>query len=134
MNGDRAWAELPLGIEFRISVGGIEADLVSYCRSQYRAQRAEGTWRISRITSIYERDQITAAVPGTTLQLDPAAFAALRPSYRCLAWYLRETGDDVRPDLLCDDDPDAVARHYQAERAWLDNTTATPADTLQKEH
>lgn len=134
VNGDRARAELPLGIEFRISVGGIEADLVSYCRSQYRAQRREGTWRISRITSIYERDQITAAVPGTTLPLDPAAFAALRPSYRCLAWYLGQSGSDVGPDLLGDDAPDAVAHHYQAERAWLDDTTATMADNPSKEH
>jgi len=117
VNGDRAWAELPLGIEFRISVGGVEADLVSYCRSQYRAQCREGTWRISRITSIYERDGITASVPGTTLDLDPATFAAFRPSYRCLAWYLGQTGDDVRLDLLGDDDPHAVARHYQADRA-----------------
>lgn len=34
VNGDRAWAELPLGIEFHLLVGGVEADLISYCRSR----------------------------------------------------------------------------------------------------
>jgi len=67
--------------------------------------------------------------PGTTLDLEPTAFAAFRPSYRCLAWYLGQTGSDVRSDLLGDDKPEAVARYYQAERAWLDDTTATVADT-----
>lgn len=67
INGDRGWAELPLGIEFHTTVGDVEADLVSYCRSQYRAQRIDGTWRIARITSIYERDSPTPCIPGTTL-------------------------------------------------------------------
>jgi hypothetical protein len=57
LNGSRALAELPLGIEFRITAGGVEADLVSYCRNQYRARRDEdGVWRLVRLTSIYERD------------------------------------------------------------------------------
>lgn len=34
IDGERAWAELPLGIEFAIDVDGTPADLVSYCRSQ----------------------------------------------------------------------------------------------------
>jgi len=115
VNRDRAWAELPLGIEFQITVGGVETDLISYCRSQYRVRRTDdGTWRITGITSIYERDCLTPSVPGTTLALDPAVFATYRPSYRCLAWYLRQTGTDVRSDLLGDEQPEAVARHYRA--------------------
>ena len=120
LNGERALAELPLGIEFRIMVGGVEADLVSYCRNQYRARRdADGIWRIVRLTSIYERDTLNPAVPGTRVDLDPAAFTEFRPSYRCLAWYQRGLGLEVRGDLLGDDVPEQVARQYEREAAWL---------------
>ena len=87
VNGGRAWAELPLGIEFRTTIDDVEAGLVSYARSRYRAERRGSAWRIARITSIYERDTLTPATPGTALGLDPAELAAFRPSYRCLAWY-----------------------------------------------
>lgn len=129
VNGDRAWAELPLGIEFQITVGGVDADLTSYCRSQYQARRTDdAAWRITGITSIYERDCLTPSIPGTTLDLDPAEFAMYRPSYRCLAWYLGQNGTDVPSDLLGDDKPETVARHYQAQHAWLNSISATTAD------
>jgi hypothetical protein len=38
LNGDRALAELPLFIDCRIDVGGVDADLAFSCRSQYRAE------------------------------------------------------------------------------------------------
>lgn len=119
VRGDRAVAELPIVIEFRIEVDGVEADLLSYARSQYRAQRADGAWRIARITSIYEKDTLTPSVPGTQLTIDPAEFAAFRPSYRCLAWRESRLGRPLRSDLLGDDQPEPVARQYEAEAAWL---------------
>lgn len=42
--GDRALAELPLIIEWRIDVNGAEADLVSSCRSQCRAPKRWTGW------------------------------------------------------------------------------------------
>jgi hypothetical protein len=117
--GDRAWAELPLGIEFPVVVRGVDGDLVSYCRSQYRARRLNGAWRLARITSIYERDVLTPAVPGTELAIDPADLRRYRPSYRCLSWYFAQRGTPLRDDLLGDDRPEPVARQYAAERAWL---------------
>jgi hypothetical protein len=116
---DRARAELPLGIEFRTTIDGIEADLVSYARSQYRAERRDGEWRIARITSIYERDTLTPATPGTALALDPAELTQFRPSYRSLAWYFNQAGTPLGGDLLGDDRPAEVAHHYETEHAWL---------------
>ncbi len=124
VNGDRALAELPLTVEFRVTIGGIEADLASYCRSQYRAQRTDGAWRIARITSIYERDTLIPSAPGTRLAIDPRELAIYRPSYRCLAWYLSQQGYHVGADLLGDDQPDAVARQYAAEATWLAEPTS----------
>ncbi|MGH2940889.1 MAG: nuclear transport factor 2 family protein [Solirubrobacterales bacterium] len=119
IDGDRALGELPLGIEFRITIEDVEADLISYCRNQYRARRDEGTWQIERLTSIYERDTLTPAIPGARLPLEPELFAEFRPSYRCLAWYQRGLGIDLRADLLGDDRPEEVARQYAAEESWL---------------
>jgi hypothetical protein len=127
VHGDRAWAELPLGIEFRTMVGGVEADLVSYCRSQYRAERVGGQWRIARITAVYERDVLIPAIPGTSLALDPVQFARYRPSYRCLAWYFDQAGTPLRHDLLGDDRPEAVALQYQAEWTWLGSSSTQAA-------
>lgn len=124
VSGDRAWAELPLAIEFTIEVGGKPADLVSYCRSQYRAERTGDRWKLVGITSIYERDTITPSVPGDTLDLDAATFDGLRPSYRCLAWYFAEQGTPLPDDLLGDDRPDRAARHYDQEHRWLSGQLA----------
>jgi hypothetical protein len=120
VNGERALAELPLIIEWRIDVNGIEADLASACRSQYRARRgADGIWRIVAITSIYEKDTLTPVLPGTSLRLDPAQLAAYRPSYRFLSWFLTRQGYRVAPDELGDDEPERVAAQYRSEFAWL---------------
>ncbi|KAB1148833.1 hypothetical protein F7R91_08750 [Streptomyces luteolifulvus] len=59
---DRAPMELPLVIERRIDVDGVEADIASACRSQYRAQHgADGVWRIVRITMTWLHESRTPA-------------------------------------------------------------------------
>ena len=131
VSGDRAWAELPLAIEFHLTIAGVEADLVSYCRSQYRAQRTGWAWRIARITSIYERDTLVPAIPGTTLDLDSEAFASYRPSYRCLAWYLNQFGSQIASDLPGDDRPATAAAVYAADQAWLSAATSNATTNTQ---
>lgn len=119
INGDRAWAELPLGIEFTIDVDGTPADLVSYCRSQYRCERTRDGWKIAAITSIYERDTITPSIPGQTPDIDPEAFTGLRHAYRNLAWYFAQQGTPLPDDLLGDDHPEPVAEEYHQTLLWL---------------
>lgn len=117
---DRALVELPLVIERRIDVDGVEADIASACRSQYRVQYgADGVWRIVRITSIYEKDSLTPALPNTRLDIDPQVLASYRPSYRCLAWDLNRKGYQVGDDHLGDDRPEAVQAQYRDEMTWL---------------
>jgi hypothetical protein len=116
VNGERALAELQLIIEWRIDVHGIEADLASAYRSQYRARRdVDGIWRIVAITSIYEKDTLTPVLPGPA----PAQLAAYRPSYRFLSWFLTRQGYSVAHDELGDDEPERVAAQYRSEFAWL---------------
>ncbi|POX47962.1 nuclear transport factor 2 family protein [Streptomyces sp. Ru72] len=135
---DRALASLPLIIEWRIDIDGVEADLASACRSQYRAERgADGLWRIARITSIYEKDTLVPVLPSTRLAVDAAELAGYRPSYRFLAWYLNRKGYTVGDHHLGDDQPEAVAEQYRAEHTWLHQsptTEATSADPRKEQH
>lgn len=117
--GDRAWAELPIAIEFRIDVDGVEADLVSYARSQYRCQLIDGEWRIVRFETIYERDTLAPSVPGTRLDVKAEDFADFRPALRCLAWYLHREGKAMGSDMPGDDRPDTAVRVYDDIREWL---------------
>ena len=127
VNGDRALAELPLIIEWRVDIDGTEADLASACRSQYRTVRgADGLWRIAAITSIYEKDTLVPVLPGARLAVDAAQLAGYRSSYRFLAWYLNRKGYTVGDHHLGDDRPEAVTEQYQAEHAWL-HQNPTPA-------
>ncbi|MDT0465399.1 nuclear transport factor 2 family protein [Streptomyces gibsoniae] len=137
IDGDRALAELPLMIEWRIDIDGVEADLASACRSQYRAERgADGIWRIARITSIYEKDTLVPVLPGTRLAVDPGELTRYRPSYRFLAWYLNRKGYTVGDHHLGDDQPVAVTGQYRAEHTWLHQgpTPAASAGTRKEHH
>lgn len=49
-------------------------------------------------------------MPGTSLDLDVQELIGYRVSYRCLAWILSRRGLPPRPDLLGDDQPEAVVR------------------------
>ncbi len=74
--------------------------------------------RAAHHVCLYERDSLTATVPGQVLNLDPNEFGSYRPSYRALAWYLARVGVTTPDTLLGDDEPEPVARLYQAEHAW----------------
>ena len=58
-------------------------------------------------------------MPATRLDINPADLSGYRASYRCLAWYFQQLGAPLSPDLLGDDRPADVARHYATEMAWL---------------
>lgn len=118
--GDRALAELPLVIEFRTDVDGVQADLCSFARWQYSAVLAGGTWQIGAVTSVYERDTLTPAVPGTALPVTAHVFAGLRPSYRCMASHMGRSGYEIPDDLPGDDRASAVADRMAVETTWLE--------------
>jgi len=116
---DRAVAEVPAAIELRSDIGGVEVDLVSYTRLLYRAVRLDGSWRLCSLAAIYERDTMVPVLPGTVPAIDRAQLAALRPSYRWLAYHLHRKGYAVNPDLPGDDRPDAVDALYTSAFDWL---------------
>ncbi len=119
VNGDRALVEISTGVEFRIDWQGIPADLISYTRLNYRLERRDGQWKIHSLNAIYERDTLTAAIPGQTLTFDPQSVTSYRASYALIAASLSLRGYSVRNDLLGDDQPEQVQSFYAEERAWL---------------
>ena len=118
-HGDRAVLELPMAVERRFSLKGVEADITSCARMLYRLERREGSWRILSMNAIYERDTLTPAVSGTTLDVDHDLVATFRPSYRFVAYDISLGGRTMTPDLYGDDRPEQVEALYRSSFDWL---------------
>jgi hypothetical protein len=127
VRGDRAIVELPMIVDFRIELDGVEADLASTGRLLYRAESRDGRWRIAALDAIYQRDSLVPSVPGTQLTIAPEELAGLRPSYRLLSYFLTRRGYTIDATLYGDDRPDEVAEFYAAAFRWADSGHSAPA-------
>ncbi|TFC06942.1 nuclear transport factor 2 family protein [Cryobacterium adonitolivorans] len=116
---DRAWTEVPAGIEVRTRIDGVQVDLVSYARVCYRLVRRDLVWKIASLDVIYERDTATAAVPGESFTIPPGELERFRPSYAILAWHLDRRGYTIGTDLLGDDRPAERDAFYARTLEWL---------------
>jgi hypothetical protein len=119
LHGRRAVVSMPMAIEFRIELYGVQADLVSYARGIYRLERRNRQCRIRDLSTIYERDTLTAVVPGSSLSVDRERLSAMPASYRMLAYYFEIRGYAIDRGLPNDDQP-ALARELITEAFdWL---------------
>lgn len=118
-HGDRAVVSMPMAIEFRIELHGVEADLVSYARGVYRLERRGGEHKICELSTIYERDTMTPVVPGDPMRLDRELLEAMPTSYRMLAYYFRVRGYHVNPKLPSDDRPETADALLSEAFDWL---------------
>jgi hypothetical protein len=117
--GDRALASLSAIIDVPRVIDGVELMLSAYGRFIYRAERRDSVWRLLSFDCIYMRDELTAAIPGQIIHIDPAEVEGLRPSYRNLAWCLIKTGYEVDPHLPGEDRPETVQKIMDEVYAWL---------------
>lgn len=117
--GNKAMVELPVVIEFRGIIGGVEADCASYCRLLHKVERRAGVWKIKTLTCIYERDTLHPVIAGEMLQLDKERLAGFRKPYRFLAYVLSLAGNPIRDDLYGDDRPAPLQALYDEAFAWL---------------
>ncbi|MFD0019912.1 nuclear transport factor 2 family protein [Streptomyces sp. NPDC058382] len=116
---DRAFVELPAGIELRTDIEGVAVDIVSYTRIVHRLERRDGRWGILRLDCVYERDTIGPVLPGSHVAIAPDDLAPYRASYAILAWHLARRGYEVSPGLLGDDRPGETAAFYAETLKWL---------------
>ncbi|WP_326837512.1 nuclear transport factor 2 family protein [Amycolatopsis rhabdoformis] len=117
-HGDRSVVELPMTIEFRGDVRGVECDLAVQIRFITRVERRDGTWRILSSEAVFEHDTLTPTMPGSAPKVTSEDLAGFRPSYRMLALWLTERGYEVGDDRLGADRPEAVEQVYREAHAW----------------
>jgi hypothetical protein len=118
LNGERAVATLGGIIDIPVRVHDVPAILSAYGRFLYRVERRAGQWRLMSFECIYQRDELTPAIPGQTLVVPAEAVAQFRPAYRMLAYHLHLNGYTVDPDLAGEDRPETVSALLADAYAW----------------
>jgi len=108
LGADRALATLGGVIDIPVKVGGIDAQLSSYARFFYKAERRGGQWKLSGFDAAYVRDELVATVPGQILSIEPGDLVRFRKSYQMLCYVLSENGYSVNGNLAGDDRPETV--------------------------
>lgn len=115
---DRAVATMSAIIEIPSTIDGIEMNLLSYTRFVYRAERRDGAWRLRGFTAIYVRDELTPAIPGHSIVIDPGALQPFRRTYRMLSYVLSRSGYQVDSGLAGEDRPDLVQALLDEVYGW----------------
>lgn len=118
-NGDKSFVEYPTTTTRGVYVNDVEATLTSYMRLLYRVEKRNGEWKITAMTSINESDQLTSAIPGQDLKINPADVKGLRLSYRWLSYTRQIIGGTISQDLPGTDRPEEVKKIYAEELDWL---------------
>jgi hypothetical protein len=108
LSGIRAVASLTAIIDLPVKMKGIDATLSTHSRFLYRTERREGRWGIIGFDAIYMRDELTPAIPGQVISIDPREVASFRSTYRLLSYYLKSQGYAIDSGLPGDDRPDLV--------------------------
>ena len=115
----RALVEYPSTTTRVVTVNGSEAVLTSYMRLIYRVEKRNNEWKITAMTSVNEYDELSPAIPGQKLKIQPKDVEGLRPSYRWLAYTRQKAGGTVSNDELGTDRPDELNKFYDQEYQWL---------------
>jgi hypothetical protein len=108
LSGVRAIASLTAIIDLPVKLKGIDATLSTHSRFLYRTERRDRCWKIVGLDAIYMRDELTPAIPGQAISIDPKDLKGFRPSYRLLSYYLESQGYEIDSVLAGDDRPDLV--------------------------
>jgi hypothetical protein len=116
--GDRAIAQLGAIIDVPGKVRGIAVIFSSHARFLFRAERREGTWRISGFDAIYQRDELVPVIPGQVVTIEPSELKSFRPSYQLLSFCLMSGGYKPRMDLAGVDRPDLVEALTREIYGW----------------
>ncbi len=117
--GERAICESPANISERLTLEGVQLDVMAHVRFHSRLVLTDVGWRLNSFEAIYERDSARPVNPADTLPMDWNMVNAMRPSYRFLGFCEARRDYDVSQDLLGDDRAEALEAFYAAEREWV---------------
>ena len=116
--GDRAVASLSGIIDIPQVINGVDLVLSAYGRFLYRVERRDHVWRIYGFDCIYQRDELTPAILGKSVTIDPEQVKDYRPSYRNLCYCLSLTGYTPNLDLPGEDKPETAQRLMAEINTW----------------
>jgi len=116
--GERAVASLAAIIDLPVKLKGVQATLSTHARFLYRAERRQSEWRIFGFDAVYLRDELTPAIPGQHIVLDPDEMRGFRSSYRMLSYYLKSQKYQIDSKLAGEDRPDLVEALYRELFSW----------------
>jgi hypothetical protein len=108
LSGRRAIATLSAIVDIPVRLGETEMNLAIYSRFVYRMEKRKERWRIFGFDAIYLRDELTPAIPGCSISIDPKELESFRLSYRLLSYVLSRHGYTIAADLPGEDQPEAV--------------------------
>jgi len=119
LKSERAICESPANITERLTLDGVELDVMAHVRFHSRLVLTDAGWRLNSFEAIYESDSIRPVNPTDSLPIDWTVVNAMRPSYRFFGFCEASRNYDVHQDLLGDDRPNVLDKFYLAERHWV---------------
>jgi hypothetical protein len=118
LSDTRAIATLSAIVDIPVQLLEAEMNLSIYSRFVYRTEKREERWRIFGFDAIYLRDELTPAVPGRSISIDPKELESFRPSYRLLSYVLSGHGYTIAADLPGEDQPETVRALMSEIYSW----------------
>jgi SnoaL-like domain len=118
LSDKRAFASFAAIVEIPTKLHEIEMVLLIYARFIYRAEKRNNQWKVVHFDSVYLRDELTAAIPGRFVSIDPHELKEFRTSYRLLSYVLSQHGYTIRSDLPGEDRPETVQALMREVFTW----------------
>ena len=118
LNQERAVDSLTGAIDLPLELAGVQATLSTHARFLYRAERRTAEWRLFGFDVVYSRDELTPAIAGETIAIDPSEVKGFRSSYRLLGYHLKTLGFSIDSGLAGEDRPDLVDALHEELFAW----------------
>lgn len=122
VNGAKAITDTGCEIHVMTVLDGTEMIVSSQARLLSRAVRTDSGWRMASFRTLYVWDTLAAVRPSAAPDLDADELAALRPSYRHLAYVMKRRGHTFPDDLPGVDKPDGERLLRDKEVVWLNET------------
>ncbi len=120
IKNNKAISEANVTIMARGKIGPIEADLTSYARFYDLLEKRNGTWKVVKRITIYEKDRLDSVFPSLLFWLGVSRnkYKSFPDAYRFLAYSLKRQGFNVALDLPTDNSPKAKEIYEQGNK-WL---------------
>ena len=121
-SGTKALALSTGSVTIRLTVEGVEYDMVSWVRFISRVQKFdEAGWRLVTLEAIYDRDSVAPTKPGVGSGQPPPVIdtTGYRASYKYLTWALTLRGYKIAQDLPGTDDEKTMKKCLDESYNWL---------------